>query len=142
MQDRNILVTQKWAPVPPNPAHGEARPTCACTSVRRSTSVQEEGGWIFVKDGGAFAAVKVVAGGYQWTPAWKHADDVDKDNKAFITLDTENAPVILIANQAADYKQRFRRLQGRGEGPADPLRGRRPALCHDHLLRPVPSPAR
>jgi hypothetical protein len=69
--------------------------------------VQEEDGWIFVKDGGAVAAVKVVAGGYKWTPAWKHAKSVEKDTKAFITLDAENAPVILIANQAADYNHDF-----------------------------------
>jgi hypothetical protein len=67
----------------------------------------QEDGWIFVKDGKAFAAVRVVAGGYKWTPAWKHADSLEKDNKAFITLDKENAPVILIVNQAADYKNDF-----------------------------------
>src|SRR5688572_16351492 len=66
VQDRNILVTQKWAPIPPNapsskPAHLRVyfSPTL--------DEVQEEEGWIFVHDGGAFAAVKVVAGGYAWT---------------------------------------------------------------------------
>jgi hypothetical protein len=106
VQDRNILVTQKWAPVPPNPASSQP----AYLRVYFSPTldqVQEEGGWIFVKDGAAFAAVKVVAGGYKWTPAWKHADSLSKDNKAFITLDSETAPVILIANQSADYKHDF-----------------------------------
>ena len=56
-----------------------------------------------MKDGGAFAAVKVVAGGYAWTPAWKHAEEFSKDGKAFITLKAESAPVILIANQGSDY---------------------------------------
>src|SRR5207248_2289727 len=42
-----------------------------------------------------------------WTPAWKHADELGNDNKAFITLKTENAPVILIANQAFDYGKDF-----------------------------------
>ena len=106
VQDRNVLITQKWAPVPPNPR--SANPAYLRVYFSPTLDeVQEEGGWIFVKDGGAFAAVKVVAGGYAWTPAWKHADGVDKDNKAFITLDTENAPVILIANQAADYQNDF-----------------------------------
>ena len=105
VQDRNILVTQKWAPVPPNP------PSALPAYLRVYFSptlddVQEEGGWIFAKDGGAFAAVKVVAGGYEWSPAWKHGEDVRGD-KPFITLAAENAPVILIANQASDYNGDF-----------------------------------
>ena len=40
------------------------------------------------------AALKPAAGGYRWTPAWKHADTVTADNKAFLTLDTETAPVM------------------------------------------------
>lgn len=106
VQDRNLLITQKWAPVPPNPQTSlPAYLRVYFSSVL--DEVQEEGGWIFVKDGKAFAAVKVVAGGYQWTPAWKHADSLDKSKLAFITLNAENAPVILIANQAADYKHDF-----------------------------------
>jgi len=106
VQDRNILVTQKWVPVPPNPSTSKP----AYLRVYFSPTLdeaQEEGGWIFAKDGAAYAAVKVVAGGYKWTPTWKHADRVEKNNKAFITLDAENAPVILIANQAADYGNDF-----------------------------------
>lgn len=106
VQDRNLLITQKWAPVPPNPR--SALPAHLRVYFSPTLDdVQEEGGWIFVKDGNAFAAVKVVTGGYQWTPAWKHAGGVDKDNKAFITLAAENAPVILIANQTADYNHDF-----------------------------------
>ena len=106
VQDRNILVTQKWAPVPPNPSSANPAHLRVYFSPTLD-EVQEDGGWIFVKDGGAFAAVKVVAGGYTWTPAWKHSDDVGKDSKAFITLTAENAPVILIANQASDYDGNF-----------------------------------
>jgi hypothetical protein len=105
LQDRNVLITQKWAPVPPNPATvNPARlrvyfsPTLA--------EVQEDGGWIFVQDGAAYAALKVVTGGYKWTPAWKHADTAVAANRAFITLDTDS-PVILVVNQAADYQQDF-----------------------------------
>jgi hypothetical protein len=106
VQDRNVVITQKWAPVPPNP------PTSQPSYLRVYFSsvldeVQEDGGWIFVRDAKAFAAVKVVAGGCQWTPAWKHADRLDKANLAFITLNAENAPVILIANQASDYENDF-----------------------------------
>jgi hypothetical protein len=106
VQDRNVLITQKWAPVPPNPA--TSRPAHLRVYFSPTLDdVHEEEGWIFVKDGQAFAAVKVVAGGYQWTPAWKHAESLTRDNKAFITLNAENAPVILIANQAADYQHDF-----------------------------------
>lgn len=106
VQDRNVLVTQKWAPVPPNPRSSQPAHLRVYFSPTHD-DVQEEDGWIFVKDGAAFAAVKVVAGGYTWTPAWKHADAMTKDNKAFITLNTENAPVVVIANEAADYQNDF-----------------------------------
>src|ERR1051325_5389765 len=95
-----------WAAGAPNPPSsppsllpGLFSPTLA--------DVKEEGGWIFVKDSDAFAAVKVVAGGYKWTPAWKHANSLASGTKAFITLDTETAPVILIVNQAGDYGHDF-----------------------------------
>lgn len=105
VQDGNIVVTQAWAPVPPNPR--SSRPAYLRVYFSPTLDdVQEDGGWIFAQDGGAFAAVKVARGSYTWTPAWKHADDVRKD-KAFITLDTENAPVILVVNQASDYHNDF-----------------------------------
>lgn len=106
LQDRNVLITQKWSPVPPNPA------TASPAHLRLYFSptldeVDEDSGWIFVKDGAAFAAVKVVDGVYDWTPKWQHADTITKDNKAFITLKAETAPVILVVNQASDYGGSF-----------------------------------
>ncbi len=106
VQDRNLMVTQQWAPVPPNPRTA----TPAYLRVYFSPTLDElteAEGWIFVKDGAAFAALKVVAGGYQWTPAWRHSESFDQKYKPFITLDTENAPVILLVNQAADYQHDF-----------------------------------
>lgn len=105
VQDRNILITQKWVPTPPNPR--TANP--AYLSVYFSPTLdelEEDGDWIFVKDGAAYAAVKVVAGGYKWSTQWKHASTVT-GAKPMITLDTEDAPAILIANQAADYGNDF-----------------------------------
>lgn len=109
VQDRNLLITQKWAPVPPNPRSAEPGYLRVYFSPTLD-DVRESDGWIFVKDGGAFAAVKVAAGGYSWTPPRKHGDDIRKD-KAFITLDTEYAPVILIVNQASDYQHDFSAFQ-------------------------------
>jgi len=105
VQDRNVLVTQKWAPVPPNP-HSSLPSYLRVYFSPTLDEVREDAGWVFVKAGEAFAAVKVVAGGYRWTPAWKRADGLAKDNKAFLTL-AEDAPVILIANQATDYHHDF-----------------------------------
>ena len=104
VQDRNLLITQKWAPVPPNPR--TANPACLCVYFSPTLDeLVEDGGWIFVKDGAAFAAVKVVAGGYQWTPAWKHSDNVGS-NKPFITLDYRE--------RAGDFdRQSGRRLRPR-----------------------------
>lgn len=104
VQDRNILITQKWAPSPPNPPTAEPAHMKVYFSPTLDL-VQDEGGWIFAKDGGAFAAVKVAAGGYKWTPAWKHSETLDE--KPFITCDKPDAPVILIANQASDYGNDF-----------------------------------
>lgn len=108
VQDRNILITQKWAPVPPNPP--TANPAHLKVYFAATLDdVQENDGWIFVKDGAAFAAVKVVAGGYEWSPAWKHADD--SEHKAFLKLKSEDAPVIMIVNDAADYGNDFAKFQ-------------------------------
>lgn len=106
VQDRNVMVTQKWAPAPPNP------PSVNPAYLRVYFSptldlVQEESGWIFSRAGNAFAAVRVVSGGYAWTPAWKHDESVTKDNTSFITLDSEDAPVITVVNQASDYDGDF-----------------------------------
>lgn len=106
LQDRNVLITQKWAPSPPNPT--TANPAFLRVYFSPTLDdVQEDDGWIFVRDGDAFAAVKVVEGGHTWEPAWRHADTVTKDNKSFIKLSSENSPVILVVNQAADYGGRF-----------------------------------
>jgi len=116
VQDRNILVTQKWAPVPPN------APSAKVAFLRVYFSptlddVQEAGGWIFIRDGSTFAALKVVTGGYAWKAPWRHSDAVVRNAKDFLTpkdggesfivLKSEESPVITIANDAADYGNDF-----------------------------------
>lgn len=110
LQDRNVMITQCWAPVPPNPSTAHPARLRVYFSPTLE-SVTEANGWIFVKDGGAYAAVKVVAGGYDWTPAWKAGETVTAENKAFITLKTEDSPVILVVNRASDYAGRFEAFQ-------------------------------
>jgi hypothetical protein len=102
VQDRNVLVTRRWVPVPPNPK--TALPAYLRVYFSPTLdAVEEDGGWVFARAGAAFAALRPAAGGYRWTPAWKHADAVTAENKAFLTLDTETAPVVMVVNDAADY---------------------------------------
>ncbi len=109
VQDRNLLITQKWAPTPPNPS--SAMPAHLRVYFSPTLDkVVEQGGWIFVQDGEAFAALKVVEGGYTWAPAWKPSENIH-DDKAFIRLGSEKTPVILIANQASDYQHDFEAFQ-------------------------------
>ena len=106
VQDRNVMITQKWSPVPPNPASANPAHLRLYFSPTLD-DVQEDGGWIFVKDGSAFAAVKVVSGGHTWASAWKAADTVTNETKAFLDVKEPDAPVILVVNQASDYANDF-----------------------------------
>lgn len=100
IQDRNLMVTVKWGPVidkkvDPNPW------------IYFSASldlVEERGGWVFVKSGEAYAAVKVVDG-YTWLASWQHSDRLQP--KSFVRLRKAESPVITIANDAADYGNNF-----------------------------------
>ncbi|MDZ4851510.1 MAG: hypothetical protein SGI77_19645 [Pirellulaceae bacterium] len=101
---RNLLVTQKWAPVPPNPS--SSSPSYLRIYISSTLDVvQESDGWIFVRDGAAMAAIKIVSGGYTWTSPWQHGDT--QKNKCFVQSDLEDSPVILIANHSADYDDDF-----------------------------------
>jgi hypothetical protein len=80
-------------------------------------AVQEEGGWIFVRDADAFAAIKVVAGGHTWSGVWRHSDAATFNAKGFLTptdvdgsfllLKSPTSPVITLASDAADYGHDF-----------------------------------
>jgi hypothetical protein len=116
VQDRNVFVTQAWAPVPPNsPA---SRPAFLRLYFSPTLdAVQEEGGWIFVRDADAFAAIKVVAGGHTWSGVWRHSDAATFNAKGFLTptdvdgsfllLKSPTSPVITLASDAADYGHDF-----------------------------------
>lgn len=100
IQDRNVMVTMKWGPhadrgVDPNPW---------IYFSYALDLVEEEDGWLFVKSGDAFAAVKVV-GGYQWVTPWERRDTLRP--KSFVRLLKPHSPVITVVNDAADYNNSF-----------------------------------
>lgn len=104
-QDRNVLVVQKWHTSPPNkPSH---QPSCLQVyfPVTLDSVVEDESGWIFVQSGKSYAAVKVVKGGYTWNEKWTHGEKPAAE-RCTITLE-EDAPVIVVANDASDYDNDF-----------------------------------
>lgn len=109
MQDRNIMVTQKWLPVPPNRAW--ANPSYPRIYFSPTLDeVHEADGWIFARAGPAFAAVNVVSGGYVWTSPWKRDSTASKEKATFVQLNSDTAPVIMIVNQASDYDGSFEKF--------------------------------
>jgi hypothetical protein len=103
VQDRNVLVTMKWGP---NIDKG-VDPRLRITFFFSLDAVEENGGWIVVKSGGAFAAVNIVAGGYKWNKPWVHLDKFNPKEICFITLNSESSPIIFVANDATDYHNDF-----------------------------------
>jgi hypothetical protein len=64
-------------------------------------ALAEQGGWVFVKDGAAYLAVRPVTGGYHWLTTGKNkAADV---TKRFIQLGTSPSPIIFEAARANQY---------------------------------------
>lgn len=109
VQDRNIMVTQKWVPVPPN--RSEANPSFPRIYFSPTLDeVHEADGWIFVRAGDAFAALKVVSGGYEWTSPWKHGNLPSKTSAVFVQLKSDIAPVVMVVNQASDYDGSFEKF--------------------------------
>ncbi len=103
IQDRNVWVTMKWGT---NIDKG-VDPHLRITFFHSLDAVEEDGGWIFAKSGDAFAAVKVVDGGYKWNKPWAHRSKLDEKEICFVTLNAEFSPIIFVANDAADYQNDF-----------------------------------
>jgi hypothetical protein len=101
LQHRNVLLTRKLG----NPG--------TRTQVYLSETldeVEEESGWIFIREGEAFAAVRVVEGGYRWLdPTRRHR--APSREERFITLGQEDAPIILLAEEAAEHAGDFARFK-------------------------------
>jgi hypothetical protein len=64
-------------------------------------TLNEKGGWVFVKEGGAYLAVKPATAGYKWmTPAKNKASSRDQ---RFIRLGSAEAPIVFEAGTASEY---------------------------------------
>ncbi len=103
IQDRNVMVTMKWGP---NIDQG-VDPHLRIKFSPLLDSLEEEAGWIFVKSGGAFTAVKILEGGYKWSRPWEHSQEFDTKKRCFVTLESEFSPIIIVANDASDYHNDF-----------------------------------
>jgi hypothetical protein len=89
VQNRNVLITRKQAYL--------TDPTLVYFPQTLDTLV-EEGGWIFVKEGGTYLAVRPAAGSYQWLNAAKNkAANIDQ---RFIQLSNVASPIIFEARRA------------------------------------------
>lgn len=103
LQDRNVMVTMKWGPV----IDAKTDPHLWIYFSSTLDAVEEDEGWIFVKSGDAFAAVKIVEGGYRWSKPWVHSDTFTVQGKSFVVPNSEDTPIITVANNAADYNNDF-----------------------------------
>jgi hypothetical protein len=100
VQDRNVMVTMKWGPSKDKGVD----PNLWIYFSYALDVVEEEDGWLFVKSGDAFAAVKVV-GGYNWVTPWKRRGSLRP--KSFVRLLNPDSPIVMIANDSADYDGDF-----------------------------------
>lgn len=108
VQDRNVLIVQRWT-------DGEKLNARTDLYFARALDlIQEEDGWIFVRESNSFAAVKVVARGanraYEWLDS-RTKNKNDDPRKNFITFAEPDSPVIVVANQAADYGNDFEKFK-------------------------------
>ena len=99
IQDRNVMVTMKWGP----DIDQKTDPRLRIYFSSALDAVEEDGGWIFVQSGGAYVAIKIVEGGYQWSRPWQHSATFSAREKSYVTPNAADTPIIMVANDAADY---------------------------------------
>jgi hypothetical protein len=103
IQDRNVMVTMKWG----SEIDRKTDPRLWIYLSSQLDAVEEAGGWIFVQAGGAYAAIRIVEGGYQWSRPWQHSAIFHVDEKSYVTPTSADTPIIMLANDAADYGHDF-----------------------------------
>lgn len=107
LQDRNVLITQR--------STGKGGSNIRTELYLSSTfdGVDEEDGWIFVREGGSFGAVRVVAPGsnaYRWiAPADKNKNS--DPNRNVVALQDPDSPIIIVASEASDYTNDFAKFK-------------------------------
>ena len=107
VQDRNVLITQR---------SGSLTSYLSRTDIHFSSTLdllEEEGGWIFVKEGDAYGAVRVVHEGgapYRWLDPVHKNKSASKESQ-FVVLADPDSPIILVASEASDYDNDFVRFK-------------------------------
>jgi len=92
VQNKNVIITAKQA-------HLEESTFVYFPNTL--DTLTEKNGWVFVKEGGAYLAVKPATAGYQWlTPAKNKASNREQ---RFIRLGKPEAPIIFEAGTTSDY---------------------------------------
>ena len=103
IQDRNVMVTMKWGPV----IDKNTDPRLWIYFSSALDTVEEAGGWIFAESGEAYAAIRIVEGGYKWSKMWKPGETFNVEEKRYVTPNSANTPIITVANDADDYNNDF-----------------------------------
>ena len=92
VQKRGTLITQK---LKDNRGAGQMKIWFAGQGL---STPAEENQWIFAESEGAFAAVRVVSGGYSWK------NEMEKQKGRWLICDNEFTPVILEVDQKKNYQ--------------------------------------
>lgn len=103
IQDRNVMVTMKWGP----DIDRKTDPHLWIYLSGALDAVEEAEGWIFVQSGAAYAAIRIVEGGYHWSRPWQHSATFSVNEKSYVTPTSADTPIILVANDANDYNHDF-----------------------------------
>lgn len=111
VQDRNVLITQRSNYMAPAFDKTEYRSRTDVYFSNTLDQLEEEAGWIFVREGDAYGAVHVVNKGkdaYRWAdPAHKNKGP----DRHFITLADPDAPIVIVASEASDYGSDFEKFK-------------------------------
>jgi hypothetical protein len=92
VQKKNVLITRKH--------RYTTQPTLVYFPATLD-AVNEQSGWLFVKEGSAYLAVRPANGGYRWlTSAKNKAASIDQ---RFVSLSDQGSPIIFEAARAVQY---------------------------------------
>ncbi len=104
VQDKNVLITQRS-----NYRNWDRSRTDVYLSGTLDI-LEEEGNWIFTKEGNAYAAVYIVDNSYRWLDQTLRNKGPNTD-RHFITLINPDSPIIIVASEVGDYGNDFERFK-------------------------------